>query len=119
MRRNAALVLCGLLLIQLVPLPVKALDYDPRRIGSKYTQATLPDTQDDVPWIDKIDDPMTPPTSISTESVSSDSPQTLECQLWTAFQLWIGFIFSPHHANRIEARAHVAAQRHTTTDNGR
>ena len=124
MKRTVAVVLCGLLLVQLLPLSVQALDYDPRRIGTKYVQATLPDTNEDVPWVDKIEDPV-PPIVVTSESSSaaktSDSvaePSTAN-DFWTNFRLWIGLLSTPHNAKKTEARANVDFHRRTATDHRR
>lgn len=51
MKRTVAVVLCGLLLVQLLPMSVQALDYDPRQIRSQYDQVTRPESES-WPWID-------------------------------------------------------------------
>ena len=45
MKRTLAAVLCGLLLVQLLPLSVLALDYDYRQIRSQYDQVSRPETE--------------------------------------------------------------------------
>lgn len=110
MKITVAAALCGLLLSQLLPLSVQALDFDDRQIRSKYNQVALPDTQEENPWVENVNDPVAP-IVVNSESLSaaraSDSVDETSAvnDFWTSFRLWIGFLSTPYKANRTEARA--------------
>jgi hypothetical protein len=109
MKRKVALFLCGLLLLPLLPLPVKALDYDPRRIGTKYTQGDLSDVNEENPWVEKHDPSSSHDFRLSTRAAQDQQIPNVDF-LSMSFWMRVLFPYSLYTVNSPDTRVDTNAQ---------
>lgn len=114
MRRIFACGLCALLLAGLFPISGHSLDRDWRKVG--WERVSLPDTQDDVPWVDNVDDPVGNGARADRQqaAVSSPNREDQNFSSMLTFRLLISFFVHSNPSHQTESN-HVEISRHSSS----